>query len=205
MHSLRLTAALVALGLLAACASASASPEASALPSVPASVAPSESGNPLPSFTSGEVPELEALIPDQVGEIVMQKLSMRGAEFLSGDSTDPAVEQFLTDLGVAPEQITLAFGFGVGPDLTDSAAIFVFRADGAGPDRLLRVYRESLDRERDTPLEWQPVTAGGKRALVAVDPGQDDRAIYLYATGDILFVVSATDPADSETVLAGLP
>lgn len=191
------------LGLLVACVPAS--PEASGFPSTGASVAPSGSSEPLPSFTSGEVPELEALIPDAIGEIVIQKLSMRGADFLGGDDPDPAVEQFLNDLGVPPEAISLAFGFGFGPDLNEGAAIFVFRAEGAGADRLLRVYRESLDRERETPLDWQPVTAGGKQALVAVDAEQDDRAIYLYATGDTLFVVSATDPADSEAILAGVP
>lgn len=203
MHRLRSVVALLGLGILAACGPAS--PEASASPSVPASVPPSGSEVALPSFTSGEVPELEALIPDQVGEIEIQKLSMRGAQFLSGDNSDPRVAQFLTDLGVSPDDISLAFGFGVGPDLSSGAAIFVFRAEGAGPERLLSVYQASLNHEREAPLDWEPVTVGGKQALVAVDPEQAGRPIYLYASGDILFVVSATDPANSESVLEGLP
>jgi hypothetical protein len=198
-------AGLVAI-VLAACGSSSASPSASQA----ASVAPSESaaespGIGLPSFSAGVVAELEALIPDEIGGATMQKFSMRGDQFLASGQEDPTTARFLEELGVSPNDVSIAFGFGFAPDFTSGAAMFVFRAEGASEDRLLQVFKDSMDEDRDVPLEWTTVTIAGHEVESATDADADDQAMFLYAKGELLYFVSTTDPAAAEEVIAGLP
>jgi hypothetical protein len=198
-------AGLVAI-VLAACGSSSASPSASQA----ASVAPSESaaespGIGLPSFSAGVVAELEALIPDEIGGATMQKFSMRGDQFLASGQEDPTTARFLEELGVSPNDVSIAFGFGFAADFTSGAAMFVFRAEGASEDRLLQVFKDSMDEDRDIPLEWTTVTIAGHEVESATDADADDQAMFLYAKGELLYFVSTTDPAAAEEVIAGLP
>ena len=124
-------AGLVAI-VLAACGSSSASPSASQSASVAPSASAAESpGIGLPSFSAGVVAELEALIPDEIGGATMQKFSMRGDQFLTSGQEDPTTARFLEELGVSPNDVSIAFGFGFAPDFTSGAAMFVFRAEGA--------------------------------------------------------------------------
>ena len=198
-------AGLVAI-VLAACGSSSASPSASQAESVAPSESAAESpGIGLPSFSAGVVAELEALIPDEIGGVTMQKFSMRGDQFLTSGQEDPTTARFLEELGVSPNDVSIAFGFGFAPDFTSGAAMFVFRAEGASEDRLLQVFKDSMDEDRDVPLEWTTVTIAGHEVESATDADADDQAMFLYAKGELLYFVSTTDPAAAEEVIAGLP
>src|SRR3972149_1486189 len=165
-RSRTLAAAGLTAIILAACGSSPANPAAnpSAGPaaSQAASVAPSESAGEspdigLPSFSAGVVAELEALIPDEIGGATMQKFSMRGDQFLTSGQEDPTTARFLAELGVSPNDVSIAFGFGFGADFTRGAGVFVFRAEGASEDRLLQVFKDSMDEDRGAPRGW---TAG---------------------------------------------
>ena len=198
-------AGLVAI-VLAACGSSSVSPSASQAESVAPSESAAESpGIGLPSFSAGVVAELEALIPDEIGGVTMQKFSMRGDQFLTSGQEDPTTARFLEELGVSPNDVSIAFGFGFAPDFTSGAAMFVFRAEGASEDRLLQVFKDSMDEDRDVPLEWTTVTIAGHEVESATDADADDQAMFLYAKGELLYFVSTTDPAAAEEVIAGLP
>lgn len=187
--------ALVACGPAASSSSGEPSREASQPASQPGS-----SGGALPSFTEGAVADLEALIPDTVGQLTMQKTSMRGNEFLtSGD--DQAVTKFIEDLGVAPTDISIAIGFGFTADASSSLGMFVFRASGADTNRLVSAFKAATDTDRDAPLTWSSASVGGKQVETAVD---GDSTYYLYAKGDVLFYLSG-DPASTEEAISGLP
>ncbi len=205
-RSRTLVAAGLAAIILAACGSSSASPSASQAESVAPSQSAAESpGIGLPSFSAGVVAELEALIPDEIGGATMQKFSMRGDQFLTSGQEDEITAKFLADLGVSPSDVAIAFGFGFGADFTSGAAMFVFRAEGASEDRLLQVFKASMDEDRDVPLEWTTVTVAGHEVESATDAEADDQAMFLYAKGELLYFVSTTDPAAAEEVIAGLP
>lgn len=202
-----LTAAGLLAVAIAACGPASQSPSDEPTPS-PSEAAPSASESSditLPSFSEGVVAELEALIPDEIGGVTMQRASMRGDQFLTSGQVDDTTAKFLADLGVAPEDVSMAFGFGFNADFTSGAAMFVFRAEGSSEDRLLAVFKESMDTDRETPLEWTTVTVAGHQVESATDATADDQAMFLYAKGDLLFFISTTDPAAAEEVIAGLP
>jgi hypothetical protein len=205
VHRFRTIAVTVVAGLaLVACgpAASGGSNEPSSAASAAASEAQSSSGGGvLPSFTEGAVADLEALIPDTVGDLAMQKSSTRGDEFLTSADADPAVAKFVSDLGVKPSDISIAIGFGFSADGSSSLGMFVFRASGADTNRLISAFKTANDADRDTPLEWSSSTIGGKQVESAVD---GETTYYLYAKGDVLFFLSG-DPASTEEAISGLP
>ena len=136
--------------------------------------------------------------------MTLQKLSMRGNEFANSSSASAEAEEFLRSLGVSPDDVSVAIGFGISPDSGSGAAVFVFRAEGADSGRLLQTFKDATDAERDTPLDWESVTVGGKQVERATDPEQDNR-VYLYVTGDLLVFVATANEDDAAEVLAGLP
>jgi hypothetical protein len=196
-------AILLLAAAVAACSSGAASPtstpgaSSAAVPSAAASVGAE------PSLPSG-AEDLEALIPDAVGGVTLQKLSMRGNEFANSGSATEEAQEFLNSLGVSPDDVSVAIGFGIAPDSGSGAAVFVFRAEGADSGQLLQAFKDATDAERDTPLEWESVTIGGKQVERATDPEQDNR-VYLYVTGDLLVFVATTEEDDAAEVLGGMP
>jgi hypothetical protein len=187
--------------VLVACGpSASSSPPAPTPSPIP-SEAQASAGGILPSFTAGAVADLEALIPDKVGDLTMTKQSMAGSEFLTSGQADPATVKFLQDLEVAPSDISMAIGFGFSSDGTSNLAMVVIRAAGADTDRLISVFKAADDESRDTPLTWNTTTVSGKEVQVAID---GNSTIYLYAKGDILSFISG-DAASTQEAIGGLP
>jgi hypothetical protein len=190
--------------VLVACgpAASGSSSEPSSAASTAASEAPASSGDVAgPSFTAGAVADLEAMIPNTVGSMTLQKTSTKGDEFLTSESSDPAVVKFVNDLGVKPSDISIAIGFGFSADASESLGMFVFRASGADTNRLIAAFKEANDSDRDTPLVWSNATVGGKQVEKAVD---SDTTYYLYAKDDILFFLSG-DPTSTDEVIGGLP
>lgn len=210
MNSLR--AALAAILLLAFAAAAcsgggaSASPTPSPTPSVPVSDEPSaasSSEGAVPSLPSG-AEDLEALIPDTIGGVALQKLSMRGNEFANSGGASAEAEEFLRTLGVSPEDVSVAIGFGLSTDTGSGVAVFVFRAQGADSGRLLQAFKDATDAEREMPLDWESVNIGGKQVERATDPEQNNR-VYLYVKDDLLAFVATTNEDDAAEVLGGMP
>ncbi len=115
-----------------------------------------------PSLPSGAA-DLEALIPDTIGGVALQKLSMQGNEFANSGGASAEVEDFLRNLGVSPDDVSVAIGFGLSTESGSGVAVFVFRAEGADSGRLLQAFKDATDAERDAPLEWESANVGGKR------------------------------------------
>jgi hypothetical protein len=205
VHSSR--AALAAILLLAAATAACSSSTTSPTPTVeapsPSLAESSASEGALPSLPSS-AQDLEALIPDTVGGVALQKLSMLGNEFANSGSASAEAEEFLRNLGVSPEDVAVAIGFGVAPDSGSGVAVFAFRAEGADSGRLLQTFKDATDAERETPLDWETVNVGGKQVERATDPEQNN-SVYLYVNGDVLVFVATTSEDDAAEVLAGLP
>lgn len=195
--------------VIAACSSSSgtsASPTPSPMPSPTPTAAASSavSGFPFPSLGNSDK-ELEALIPDQIGGVTLQKFSMRGNEFMSSSNADPESVAFLNALGVQPSDIGVAFGFGFSADAQAAVGMFVFRANGANQAQLLSVFKDASNQNRDTPLTWSTESLGGKSVEVATDPEQQGAKLYLYARDDILFLFSATSDDQVSDALGKLP
>jgi hypothetical protein len=206
VNRMRVAAATMCLGLLvAACGGGGASSSASVAPSV--STQPSAAGSSgvaLPSLPSS-AKDLEALIPDNIGGITLQKSSMQGDAFLSVGGASDDIQHFLDGLGVSPDEVAVAFGFGVSADAQREFGMFIFRAEGAGADRLLDVFKEATDADATAPLNWQSAELGGKQVQRATAPDNANRILYLYASGDILVSLAVTREDDAAEALEALP
>jgi hypothetical protein len=190
---------LVACGPAASGSAGEPSNEASA---AAPSQAQESAGGPEPSFSAGLAADLEALIPDSVGGISITKSSMLGNEFLVAPSSDPATVKFVQDLGVSPNDISIAIGFGISTDTSSSVIIFILRAEGAETDRLTSAFKEAQNASAESPIQWSASTLGGKQVEVGDLGGQ---STYLYGHGDVLAWVTASTEAIAEEVISGLP
>jgi hypothetical protein len=172
-----LSAAAAAL-LLAAC-QASASPVAS-----PSSSDLATSGAPRPSLIGA--PDLEATLPSEAAGITLQSFSMSGPDFVEGDVQD----------------VSVAFAFGANAQGTQTASAFAFQVAGASAQELIDAFKASAEQG----LVWQPQTMGGKSVEASVpDPPDFPIPVVLYATDDVLYFVSSTNPDATQEILAFLP
>jgi len=187
-----LSAAAAAL-LLAAC-QASASPVASPSPSEVAT-----SSAPRPSLVGA--PDLEATLPSEAAGITLQSFSMSGPDFVEGE-VDEQFVAFIESLGADVQDVSVAFAFGANADGTQTASAFAFQVAGAEAQELIDAFKASAEQG----LVWQPQTMGGKSVEASVpNPPDFPIPVVLYATGDVLYFVSSTDPNAFEEILAFLP
>lgn len=190
-----LSAAAAAL-LLAAC-QASASPVASPSPSV----VPATSAGALPSFVGAA--DLEATLPSEAAGLTIQAFSMSGPDFVAGDP-EPQFIAFLDSLGADIEEVAVAVALGINADGTQTASILAFQVIGATASDLVDEFKATAD-EGAEPLVWHPATIGGKAVELSDTNPDFPTPVTLYATGDVLYFVSSTDPDALEEILAFLP
>jgi len=189
-----LSAAAAAL-LLAAC-QASASPVASPSPSEVAT-----SGGPLPSFVGA--PDLEATLPTDAAGITLQSFSMSGPDFIAGE-VDERFVTFIESLGADIQDVSVAIAFGANADGTQTASILAFQVIGATAPDLVDEFKATADEGAD-PLVWHAETIGGKSVELSDTNPDFPTPVALYATGEVLYFVSSTDPNATEEILAFLP
>lgn len=204
---MRVAAATICLGLLAAACGGGASSTSTSTASPSPTAQPSAAGSSglaVPSLPSS-AKDLEALIPDEIGGISLTKFSMQGNEFVNSGSSTEETQKFLEGLGVSTDKVAVAAGYGVATDSGDALAVFVFRAEGAGTERLLTLFKEATDADRQAPLDWKTATVGGKQVERAIDPEQDNQVVYLYASGDVLFFLASTKEENAADALEALP
>jgi hypothetical protein len=203
VNRFRTAAALTTLGVLIAACGSSGSPSATATPTqVPSQAAQASAGGPGPSFTQGAVADLEAIIPDKVGDLTMQKQSMKGSQFLTSSTSSPEAIKFVQDLGVSPNDISIAIGSGYSTDYSQTVFAFVIRASGADSGKLVSVFKTASAAGNSSPLQWSSATVAGKSVETASSSGATN---YLYVKGDVLIWMIATTPALAEQFIGQLP
>lgn len=205
MNRFRTIALTAVAGLvLVACGPAASGKESQgAAASQPASrAAQASSGGVEPSLGAGVVAELEALIPDKVGDVTLTKSSYRGNDYLLAPGSDPDTVKFINDVGVSPSDIAIAFGFGFSADYTKGASVIVLQAKGAGSGKLVTAWKNNMQANTESPIPWSTATVGGKHVETN---GDATEATYLYSHGDVLFIVTANDQATLTEILSGLP
>jgi len=141
------------------------------------------------------------MIPDEIGTICLQKSAMSGEEFVGSGGAGQEAQDFLQGLGVSAEDVSVAVGFGADLGSGNTVAILLFRAQDVSSDRLVSLFKQAADQDRDNPLDWQSASVGGKTVERAADPKQGSGSIYLYATGDLLaFVTAGSDDIAAEAL-----
>lgn len=216
---------LIALvGLLAACAGTfgpPAFPAPTTSPSVPATApsasapgAPSSgavasdspSDSPEPSVDAHGVPDLEALLPAKVGNVVLERLSLSGHDFYSTGTaeTQGRLDDMLSKLGKTVSDLTVA-------DAGDPTGIAVlevgaFRVAGADSAQLLSEWVASNQAASPGRIQVSNVTVDGRALTKLLDTGRPvGGTIHAFVKGDVIFLVDADDPTLLSSALAQLP
>jgi hypothetical protein len=78
----------------------------------------------------------------------------------------------------------------------------VIRASGVDSDRLVSAFKTASSTDDASPLSWSDTTVAGKSVETAEASGG---ANYIYAKGDVMFWVVASDPAVAEQFIGLLP
>ena len=151
-----------------------------------------------PTVGQGGAPELEAMLPNEVGGVPLQKLSFGGTGFAfdAGAPFDSsALEPLLKENGKTIEDVRLA----------------IARPAGAKPGALgtmvMALQVKGLDAARLHGLagassSMTPVEIGGKQVLQA---GTAEFNVYVYAKDDILFELMLANDGEAAAVLSALP
>ena len=193
-------AAALLILVVAACqqsASASATPS----PSPPEGSGFPSSIGPIPSFVGNQA--LEDTLPTEAAGISFFTFSMSGPDFVASE-VDQQFLNFLDRLDADIDQVSVAFAIGANSAGTQTASVFAFQVAGAVAADLIDEFQASAEEGGD-PLNWHSATIGGKSVQEA-DPNADfPTPVVLYATGDVLYFASSTDPDALDAIVAGLP
>ena len=148
----------------------------------------------LPSFSAD--PELEALLPDELGGVPVRKQSVSGTTFLAtGMAGAAALEALLELLDKSPDDLSVAFG------TTTAVSIFAYQIDGLSAEQLLAGFETALAAAPSVTLT--DATVGGRSLKVVSSPSE---TTYVYLGGDVFFLIGGTvNPALLEEAVLKLP
>jgi len=190
-------------------ASAAASPSPTATEVAVASTAPSASDTGTPSAepgASGAIPSitipnqdtnLEALLPSEFAGTKLQKLSMKGSQYL-GQGSNSELGQVVSQLGLTTADVSVAIASATG---NAKAPIFVaVRFAGADSGKLLQVFQAATV---SSGAVVTPVNVAGKDVLKTAD--KTGTISYFYVHNDVVVGVTAKDDATAVAGLALLP
>jgi len=153
----------------------------------------------LPSFQlPHNATELEALLPDTLGGVKLQKFSWTGPDFVNQNSQNTELNAFLQSLGKSLSDISAAAAFSS----TFDNSMFAFRVTGVDHSVLISEFQKAQNTGLTTPIPWTPATVGGKS--VVTSPASEG-TVYVYGVSDLVFEVFAKDQATAAELLSKLP
>ena len=155
------------------------------LPSAPTLVSASPDAEPTPFHD----PELEALLPDEIGGERMQKSTMIGPEMIDpgpgGDKVRAALEKF----DKTPEDLSVAFGAAA------NVAVSAYRIKGIDAEAALMSFRFLMDLGKAPTL--RDATIGGKDVKKVV---KGTTTGYFYTDRDVIYTIQPPPEGDDEAV-----
>ncbi len=149
--------------------------------------------------------DLEALFPSTIGDISLTIESQRGSEALADSEIPQSVLDALATQGKTLDDMSIASGSAFDPDTNTLVFIYAIKVAGADMTALADDFLAVFNDEAP-PAEQTPSQVGGKDVIVVrpTADSTDDQLQYIYPKDDVLWVVSAVEPALSEA-LSKLP
>jgi hypothetical protein len=149
--------------------------------------------------------ELARVLPDVIDGRSARKRAYEGEELLSGETDVIAGDgllAFIERVGARAESILFAHAVVLGAGGT--VAVTAYRLEGESEEVLTAEYQLVMDTP-EAAVQWSEQSFGGKEVLTAVDPDISGNVMYLYTTGDLIFLVSAANPEVAAAILESLP
>jgi len=177
---------------------------AAALPRMGSLPQPAETEMPAqPTFAPDN--ELEAQFPSEIGGAALTVESMQGAQAFADTELPQAVLDALASQGKTLDDVSIATGYVFDPQTLQMVMITAIQVQGADMTAMADAIVSALNGE-EPPAERTPAQVSGKDVTI-VRPtveSTDDQLQYVYPKGDVMWVVSAVEPALSE-VFSKLP
>lgn len=175
-----------------------------ALPRVGGLPQPSETEAPAePTFVPDG--ELEALFPTEIGGRSLDIESRQGTEAFADDDVPQAFLDALASQGKTLDDVSVATGYSFDAETQQLVMINAIQVKGADMATMQDVLVEALNEGEEAATQTT-AQVGGKDVTV-LQPSADsteEELQYVYAAGDVLWVVGAVEPALSE-VFSKLP
>lgn len=165
------------------------------------------SDSPEPSVDLHGAPELEALLPTEVGKVALTRVSLSGPDFYatgSDQALKTRLDDMLAKLGKTVGDLTVAeAGDPSGIAILQVAA---FRVAGANSAQLLTEWVASNQAAAPTRIQVSNETLDGRLLTKLVDTGRPvGGTIRAFVKGDTIYLVDADDITLVSSALAQLP
>lgn len=182
---------------------AATSPVASQSPTrSPSAASPSAGAGASPS--SAAVPHddaaLEALLPDEVNDVPLTKLSVGPISTAGNTGADP-IRSLAREIGDGSGNFSLAFA---NDPRTPTFNVFALRVHGAKADELAERYTELTVADAAGSTS-RTTKLGGKDVIEVTAPNNPLGDVWFYASGDTVFGVQAGSPEQASSLLEQLP
>jgi hypothetical protein len=149
--------------------------------------------------------ELALLLPEVIGGQTARMRAFEGEQLLSGQtglSASDGLLAFIERVGARPESILFAHAVVLSRD--GVTAVTAYRFAGETEEVLTAEYQLVMDTPEAAVL-WSEESFGGRDVLTAADPDNPGNVMYLYTTGDLIFLVTAHDAEVAAGMLENLP
>lgn len=156
-----------------------------------------------PIFSSHSDPALEALLPEAVAGITMQRYSLTLTEVLDDGGDRAAITTFLQSINKTEADGSFASAFD--PTSVLAGGVNAFKVAGADGAALLAGITALELSDLGSGATSEQATVGGRNVtVVSVGDGVNDTA-WIYGQGDVVFVVHAPDATVAAAYLEALP
>jgi hypothetical protein len=191
-------AALAAAAIfVAACGSGTASTEPVAtlglateapVTDAPAATTGGEPTFALPSFDlPSDDEELEGLLPDEIAGETMQKFSLTGEAFMAEGNAE--VQAVLDQFNKSASDLSVAFAG------SPTAALIAYRLKGVDAGQFFDAFLAAA--REDGEVAVTDASFGGKAVKKVVSESSDIGTVYVYTSGDVMFIVGGDTLSDA--------
>ncbi len=179
---------------------------------LPAGTALAQDVSPEPSATTTSPATTIVLadaFPVEVGGVLLADTIevLTGTEAAADDeASGETLSAAAASLGVSLDDVSLASAFTF-TDLDDESGIFIIavQVPGMGADMGMELMLELFTRDADEGLVIGEAEVAGKDVVTLSSPDDPEAVAYLYAGGDMAWMVAAPLFADLEEAISQLP
>jgi hypothetical protein len=152
----------------------------------------------IPSFAGDE--ELEALLPDTIGDQVVVKLSMSGPELVNlGAFGAEALEDMVGEMGVSIDDLGVAIGSATSG--TGTIVVFAYQIEGRSAEETFDGLEAALQAGGGGTIT--EISVGGRTVRQVTTPTE---TTYIYLADDVVFNIGGSvTPELLEDAVSQLP
>jgi hypothetical protein len=140
----------------------------------------------MPSLPTGDA-ALEELLPDEIAGETVTKLSMTGDQFMGTGNAE--VEAVLQQFNKTPADLSVAFGG------TAALALIAYQLKGVDGAQFFDAFVAASDDEGQVTVT--DANYSGKAVKKVVSPDSEIGTVYVYTSGDVMYIVGGAGVTDA--------